>query len=95
MATCGGTSSLGRDGEVGRFAVGTVGDLVGWPEGRSAFVGALTDPVETWLRCGLTSAWHAVVAGQVIVRDGYSRPELSSILARHAAAAARLQRFAR
>jgi hypothetical protein len=50
--------------------------------------------VEAWLRCGPTFARHTVVAGRVIVRDGaLAIPGVEDALARHAAAAARLQRL--
>ena len=32
--------------------------------------GAVTDPVEAWLRCGPVAARHTVVAGRAVVRDG-------------------------
>ena len=58
-----------------------------WPQQGLAFAGALTDPVEAWLRCGPTAARHTVVAGRVIVRDGtLTVPGAEDILARHAAA---------
>ena len=63
-----------------------------WPQEGLAFAGALTDPVEAWLRCGPTAARHTVVAGRVIVRDGaLAVPGAGDILARHTAAAARIQ----
>jgi hypothetical protein len=65
-----------------------------WPQDGVAFAGALTDPVEAWLRCGPVSARHTVVAGRVIVRDGgLAISGVEDVLARHAAAAARLQRL--
>ena len=70
MATRGGAGCLGRDGEIGQLTVGAAGDLVCWPQEGLAFAGALTDPVEAWLRCGPTAARHTVVAGRVLVRDG-------------------------
>jgi cytosine/adenosine deaminase-related metal-dependent hydrolase len=96
IATRGGAGCLGRDGEIGRLSVGATGDLVCWPQQGLAFAGALTDPVEAWLRCGPTAARHTVVAGRVIVRDGaLTVPGAGDILARHAAAAARIQRLDR
>jgi hypothetical protein len=57
-----------------------------------AFAGALSDPVEAWLRCGPTAPRHTVVAGQVVVRDGVlDNPALGGVLDRHRAVAARLQ----
>ena len=94
MATRGGAGCLGRAGEIGELSAGAVGDLVCWQQEGVAFAGALTDPVEAWLRCGPTSARHTVVAGRVIVRDGtLTVPGVDDVLARHAAAAARLQRL--
>jgi hypothetical protein len=50
--------------------------------------------VEAWLRCGPTVARHTVVAGRAVVRDGaLAVPGVADILARHAAAAARIQRL--
>ena len=70
IATRGGAGCLGRDGEIGQLSVGAAGDLVCWPQEGLAFAGALTDPVEAWLRCGPTVARHTVVAGRAVVRDG-------------------------
>ncbi len=52
MATRGGAACLGRTGEIGVLAVGAAADLVCWPLDGIAFAGALTDPIEAWLRCG-------------------------------------------
>ncbi len=71
IATRGGAGCLGRTGELGQLSVGAVGDLVCWPLEGVAFAGALTDPVEAWLRCGPVAARHTVVAGQPVVRDGH------------------------
>ena len=94
MSTRGGAGCLGRSGEIGELTAGAAGDLVCWPQEGVRFAGALTDPVEAWLRCGPTSARHTVVAGRVIVRDGLlTVPGVDDVLARHTAAAARLQRL--
>jgi len=94
IGTRGSAGCLGRDGEIGQLSVGAAGDLVCWPQEGISFAGALTDPVEAWLRCGPTAARHTVVAGQVIVRDGtLTVPGVDQILARHTAAAARIQRL--
>jgi cytosine/adenosine deaminase-related metal-dependent hydrolase len=71
VATLGGAGCLGRDGELGLLAPGAAGDLVCWPLGGIPFAGAITDPIEAWLRCGPVSARHTVVAGRAIVRDGH------------------------
>jgi cytosine/adenosine deaminase-related metal-dependent hydrolase len=95
VGTRGGAGCLGRAGEIGELTVGAVGDLVCWPQEGVAFAGALTDPVEAWLRCGPTAARHTVVAGRVIVRDGaLPVPGLDDVLARHHTAAARIQHLA-
>jgi cytosine/adenosine deaminase-related metal-dependent hydrolase len=92
MATRGGAACLGRAGEIGELSAGAVGDLVCWPADGIRYAGALTDPVEAWLRCGPASARHTVVAGKILVRDGtLTVPGVEEKLKRHAAAAARVQ----
>ncbi|HVM63396.1 MAG TPA: 8-oxoguanine deaminase, partial [Acidimicrobiales bacterium] len=34
------------------------------------FAGALSDPVEAWLRCGPVAARHTIVNGRPVVEDG-------------------------
>jgi cytosine/adenosine deaminase-related metal-dependent hydrolase len=70
IATRGGAACLGRTGEIGELSIGACGDLVVWPLTGSAFAGALSDPIEAWLRCGPVSARHTVVAGRLVVEDG-------------------------
>jgi cytosine/adenosine deaminase-related metal-dependent hydrolase len=70
IATRGGAACLGRAGEIGQLSVGACGDLVVWPLTGPAFAGALSDPVEAWLRCGPVSARHTVVGGRLVVEDG-------------------------
>jgi cytosine/adenosine deaminase-related metal-dependent hydrolase len=92
IATRGSAGCLGREGELGQLSVGAAGDLVCWPQEGFAFAGALTDPVEAWLRCGPVAARHTVVGGRVVVRDGLIvAPGGEGILARHRQAAARVQ----
>jgi cytosine/adenosine deaminase-related metal-dependent hydrolase len=92
IATRGSASCLGRDKELGELSVGAVGDLVCWPQEGVQYAGALTDPVEAWLRCGPVSARHTVVAGRVLVRDGVlTVPGVEEKLRQHATAAARVQ----
>jgi cytosine/adenosine deaminase-related metal-dependent hydrolase len=94
IATTGGAACLGRSGEIGVLAPGAVGDLVCWAFEGVAFAGEGTDPVETWLRCGPTSARHTVIAGRQVVADGrIVSGELEKNLASHAAAARRIQTF--
>ena len=95
IATRGSAACLGRTGELGTLTPGAVGDVVCWPLTGIAFAGALTDPVEAWLRCGPVAARHTVVAGRPVVADGaLVHPGLEDILRRHRAAATRLQRLA-
>jgi cytosine/adenosine deaminase-related metal-dependent hydrolase len=92
IATRGSAGCLGREGELGQLSVGATGDLVCWPLEGIPFAGALTDPVEAWLRCGPVAARHTVVAGRAVVRDGQLvAPGVAEILARHRVAAARIQ----
>ncbi|MCU4184492.1 8-oxoguanine deaminase [Acidiferrimicrobium sp. IK] len=92
IATIGSAACLGREGELGTLRVGAVGDLVCWPLEGVAFAGALSDPVEAWLRCGPVSARHSVISGRAVVRDGVlAAPGVDDVLRRHRAAAARIQ----
>jgi cytosine/adenosine deaminase-related metal-dependent hydrolase len=70
MATRGGAQCLGRDGEIGQLTPGAVGDLVVWPFTGPSFSGALSDPVEAWLRCGPCAAGTTVINGTIIVDRG-------------------------
>ena len=70
IATRGGAACLGRTGEIGELSVGACGDLVVWGLDGVRFAGALSDPVEAWLRCGPVSARHTVVGGRLVVEDG-------------------------
>jgi cytosine/adenosine deaminase-related metal-dependent hydrolase len=93
IATRGGAACLGRSDELGTLAPGSAGDLVCWSLDGIAFAGALTDPIEAWLRCGPVSARHTVVAGRPVVEDGrLVDPGLDEMLARHRHLAAKLQR---
>ena len=79
-------------GKSASYPSGAAGDLVCWPQEGVQYAGALTDPVEAWLRCGPVSARHTVVAGRVRVQDGVlTVPGTEEKLRLHAAAAARVQ----
>jgi len=92
MATRGGARCLGRDGEIGQLTVGAVGDVAVWGLDGIRFAGALSDPIEAWLRCGPTSPRHTIVAGRFVVEDGaLVSPDVEDILTRHRAVATRLQ----
>lgn len=70
VATRGGAGCLGREGELGELSAGAVGDVAVWKMDGPVFAGVLDDPIEGWLRCGPTSAWHTVVHGRPVVRNG-------------------------
>ena len=92
IATRGGAAVLGRAGEIGQLSVGACGDLVVWPLTGVAFAGALSDPVEAWLRCGPVSARHTVVGGRLVVEDGLPvHGGLEEQLAVHRRVSARMQ----
>lgn len=84
VATRGGAACLGRSGELGTLAVGSVGDVAVWPLTGPTFAGAVGDPIEAWLRCGPVSARHTVVHGRPVVRDGHlTASDPKSVLTRH------------
>ena len=92
LGTRGGAGCLGCEGELGQLSAGAVGDLVCWPLDGIAFAGAITDPVEAWLRCGPVTAKHTVVAGRPVVRDGaLVHPDVEVILRRHRRCSERMQ----
>jgi cytosine/adenosine deaminase-related metal-dependent hydrolase len=92
IATRGGAACLGRTGEIGELSVGACGDLAVWPLEGPQFAGALSDPVEAWLRCGPVAARHTVVGGRLVVEDGVPvHPGLDEQLAVHRRVSARMQ----
>jgi len=93
IATVGGAGCLGREDEIGVLAPGAVGDVAVWKLDGPTFAGAIADPIEGWLRCGPTSAWHTVVHGRFVVRDGriVDDRNLQDALVRHRKEAARIQ----
>jgi cytosine/adenosine deaminase-related metal-dependent hydrolase len=92
LATLGGASCLGRSGELGVLRPGAVGDLVCWKLDGPSFAGALSDPIEAFLRCAPLGAFHTVVAGRTVVEQGqFTHAGLDDRLARHRQSAARIQ----
>lgn len=92
LATVGGAACLGRTGEIGELSVGSAGDLAVWPLDDLAHAGAVSDPIEAWLRCGPTAPRYVVVGGRPIVADGELRlPGLEDRIGRHRAIARELQ----
>ncbi len=69
MATLGGAACLGRT-DIGSLEPGTSGDLGVWSLDGVRFAGAVSDPVEAWLRCGPTSATHTIINGAPVVENG-------------------------
>ena len=94
-ATVGGAGCLGREGEIGELTVGAVADVAVWRLTGPAFSGAVADPIEAWLRCGPTAAWHTIVNGAFVVRSGeVEHPALEANLALHDRHARRIQQLA-
>lgn len=92
IATRGGAGCLGRVGEIGELSVGAVGDIAVWKMDGPIFAGVLDDPIEGWLRCGPTAAWHTIVAGRPVVESGLLvSPKVDEMLADHRIAARRFQ----
>jgi cytosine/adenosine deaminase-related metal-dependent hydrolase len=92
MATLDGAACLGRQGEIGVLQPGANADLCIWPLTGIAWAGAVSDPIDAWLRCGPGAPRDVLVGGKPIVRDfQLNQPDLDDILRRHAAAARRLQ----
>lgn len=92
LATRGGARCLGRDGEIGVLKPGANADLCIWPLQGVAWAGAVSDPIDAWLRCGPSAPRHVFVGGRAIVEDGiFVHPQLGDLLARHERAARRLQ----
>ncbi len=92
IATRGGAACLGRLGEIGELSVGAAADITAWKLSGVQFAGALSDPVEAWLRCGPLQAHHTVIAGKPLVRSG--EPQVSGIeekLHQHRKSATRIQ----
>ena len=77
IATRGSAGCLGREGELGPRRRRRRGPGVLAAEGI-AFAGALTDPVEAWLRCGPVVARHTVVAGGPWCETANSSPRGST-----------------
>ncbi len=93
-ATLGGAACLGRTGEIGVIEPGAVADIAVWSLTGPAFAGALADPIEAWLRCGPVSAWHTIVNGRFVVRQGrLVHSDIDHVLRTHAQHAARIQRL--
>ncbi|MDX6222899.1 MAG: 8-oxoguanine deaminase [Frankiales bacterium] len=95
MATRNGAACLGRTGEIGELSVGANADIAVWPVEGLRWAGAVSDPVEAWLRCGPSSPKHLLVGGELVVSDfalcGGDLAGLDDVLLRHERASRRLQ----
>jgi 8-oxoguanine deaminase len=93
LATLGGAACLGRTGEIGVLALGANADLCIWPLEGVAWAGAVSDPIDAWLRCGPSAPRDVLVAGRPVVSDyRLNQPDIDTILRRHAEVARRIQR---
>jgi cytosine/adenosine deaminase-related metal-dependent hydrolase len=91
MATREGAACLGRQGEIGELSAGSCGDVAVWSLDGVRFAGALSDPVEAWLRCGPVSARDTIVHGRSVVAEGQLvHPAQDEMLRRHRSASERL-----
>ncbi len=92
MATIGGAGCLGRTGELGQLVVGRPADIALWRLDGPAFAGVVDDPIEGWLRCGPTAAWHTIIDGRVVVENGrLVHQGLDEMLRQHRVIASRFQ----
>jgi cytosine/adenosine deaminase-related metal-dependent hydrolase len=92
LATLGGAACLGRSGEIGVLAPGANADVCVWPLTGVAWAGAVSDPIDAWLRCGPGAPRDVLVGGRpIVVGFQLQQPDLADILRRHAAAARRIQ----
>ncbi|GAN90105.1 hydroxydechloroatrazine ethylaminohydrolase [Gluconobacter frateurii M-2] len=94
MATRGGAACLGWEDEIGHLRPGACADLVIWKMSEISLAGALTDPVEAWLRCAPATAGTTIVNGQILVENGQPvLKNLGDILGAHRKEAMRIQRL--
>ncbi|MEO5974459.1 MAG: 8-oxoguanine deaminase [Ilumatobacteraceae bacterium] len=94
LATRGGAGCLGRIGEIGEISIGAVGDLAVWSLTGPQFAGAISDPIEAWLRCGPVSVRDTIVHGRLVVRDGQLvSTKVDEMLKRHRQLATLMQKL--
>jgi cytosine/adenosine deaminase-related metal-dependent hydrolase len=92
LATRGGARCLGREGEIGVLAPGANADFCVWPLQGVQWAGAVSDPIDAWLRCGPSAPRHVYVAGKPVVEAGeLCGLDLGDVLHRHELVARRLQ----
>ena len=94
MATRGGAACLGRTGELGTLTVGAAADIAIWDQTGIVYAGAVSDPIEAWLRCGPTGVRNTIINGKEVVKDGLLvSAATEEMLTAHAAASQRVQRL--
>ncbi|GAA1804550.1 8-oxoguanine deaminase [Luedemannella flava] len=92
LATRGGAACLGRTGEIGELTPGANADVCVWPVTGLPWAGAVSDPIDAWLRCGPGAPREVLVGGRPVVRAGHLVvDDIEEILRRHTAAARRIQ----
>ena len=92
ISTQGGAECLAWQDEIGHLRVGACADLVVWDTHPVALAGALSDPVEAWLRCGPSRAFHTVINGKFVVENGEPTiSQLTELLQRHRTKSAEIQ----
>ena len=92
MATREGAACLGRAGEIGVLRPGANADLAIWPLDGLAYAGAVSDPIDAWLRCGPSAPRHVLVGGRPVVSDGMIlQTDIEDVLTRHRVVATALQ----
>jgi cytosine/adenosine deaminase-related metal-dependent hydrolase len=88
-----GAAALGRRGEIGELTVGANADFSVWRVAALPYAGVLDDPLTGLMQCGPAWAWHTIVGGLFVVRDGVPvTVDLPTLLERHRNAAVRVQR---
>ncbi|MFF2370488.1 amidohydrolase family protein [Agromyces sp. NPDC058110] len=93
MATRGSAQALGRAGEIGVLRVGANADVSVWRVDTLQYAGVLDDPITGLMQCGPATAWHTIVGGRFVVREGRLQTvDVPVALERHRRAAERVQR---
>lgn len=92
MATRGGAAALGRTGEIGQLSLGANADVSVWRMDTLPYAGVLDDVVSGLMHGGPATAWHTIVGGRFVVRDGeLVTVDVPETLRAHRRAAHRLQ----
>jgi cytosine/adenosine deaminase-related metal-dependent hydrolase len=92
IATRGGAACLGWEEEIGHLRPGACADLVIWQMSEVSLAGAVSDPVEAWLRCAPAVAWTTIVNGEVLIENCQPvMSQLADILREHQNYSRRIQ----